>query len=46
MQVYESEIKKYPHPRSPEALKIVAQRCGAVSNLKYAAPFILIRMIK
>lgn len=46
MKLYESEVKKYPHPRSPEALKITAQRWGIVCGLKYAEAIILIRAIR
>ena len=46
MEIYESEIRKYPHPRSPEALKIISQRWGIVCGLKYAEAFMLIRMIR
>lgn len=46
MEIYESEIRKYPHPRSPEALKVISQRWGIVCGLKYAEAFMLIRMIR
>jgi LmbE family N-acetylglucosaminyl deacetylase len=46
MRLYESEVKKYPHPRSPEAIKIIAQRWGTVCGLNFAECFILIRNIK
>ncbi len=45
MKVYKSEIKKYPHPRSLKALRIVAQRWGIVCGLKYAEGFILVRKV-
>jgi LmbE family N-acetylglucosaminyl deacetylase len=45
MESYEFERRKYPHPRSPEALKIMAQRWGVVVGAKYAEAFMLIRSI-
>ena len=45
MESYEFEKRSYPHPRSPEALTILAQRWGvAVGNI-YAEAFCLIRNI-
>lgn len=45
MEFYEFERRKYPHPRSPEALKIVAQRWGIVVGKKYAEAFHIVRQI-
>jgi LmbE family N-acetylglucosaminyl deacetylase len=45
MESYEYERREYPHPRSPEALKIVAQRWGIAVGKKYAEAFCLIRNI-
>jgi hypothetical protein len=45
MECYEFEKREYPHPRSPEALKIVAQRWGIVIGKLYAEVFLLIRSI-
>ena len=45
MESYEFEKRSYPHPRSPEALKIQAQRWGVAMGLKYAEAFQLIRTI-
>jgi len=45
MESYEFEKRKYPHPRSPEALKILAQRWGIVVGKKYVEAFMLIRTI-
>jgi hypothetical protein len=36
MESYEFERRKYPHPRSPEALKIQAQRWGVVVGTNFA----------
>lgn len=45
MEAYEFEKRLYPHPRSPEALKIQAQRWGVVVGKQYAEAFMLIRSI-
>lgn len=45
MESYEFEKRKYPHPRSPEALKIQAQRWGITIGVEYAEAFMLIRSI-
>lgn len=45
MEFYEFERRKYPHPRSPEALKTVAQRAGLVVGVKHAERFVLIRHV-
>lgn len=45
MESYEFEKRNYPHPRSPEALKIYAQKWGIVVGRSYAEAFILIRLI-
>ena len=42
MQVYETEVRKYPHPRSLEALRQIAYRNGAIVGLKAAEMFQLI----
>ena len=45
MESYEFEKRKYPHPRSPEALTILAQQRGIMVGKKYAEAFMLIRTI-
>lgn len=45
MESYEFEKRPYPHPRSPEALRILAQRWGVVIGKSYAEAFMLIRHI-
>jgi LmbE family N-acetylglucosaminyl deacetylase len=45
MESYKYEKRKYPHPRSPEALKIQAQRWGIAVGTEYAEAFQIIRMI-
>jgi len=45
MESYEFEKRAYPHPRSPEALRIQAQRWGIVVGKAYAEAFMLIRSV-
>jgi len=45
IEAYEYEKRIYPHPRSPEALTILAQRWGVTIGRKYAEAFMLIRLI-
>ncbi len=45
MESYEFEKRKYPHPRSPEALKIQAQRWGITVGKSFAEAFALVRNI-
>ncbi len=45
MESYEFERREYPHPRSPEALKIQAQRWGIMVGTKFAEAFCLVRAI-
>lgn len=43
MECYEYEKRKYPHPRSPKALKILAQQRGITVGKKYVEAFNIIR---
>lgn len=45
IESYQFEKRNYPHPRSPEALKIQAQRWGIVVGVNYAEAFCVIRQI-
>lgn len=45
MESYEFERRAYPHPRSPEALRIQAQRWGVAVGSAYSEAFMLIRSI-
>ena len=45
MQVYESETRAFPHPRSPEALRAIALRWGSVVGVQPAEAFELVREI-
>jgi LmbE family N-acetylglucosaminyl deacetylase len=46
MEMYEGEARPYPHPRSPQALKAIAQRWGSNVDLEYAEAFELVRSIR
>ena len=46
MLYYENEIRKFPHPRSAEALRSKAQSWGATIGVEYAEAFELIRSIR
>lgn len=46
MKVYESEVREFPHARSLEAIKILAQKRGAEVGLNYAECFKLIRDVR
>ena len=43
MEAYEFERRPYPHPRSPEALRVLARRWGIATGQAYAEAFMLIR---
>jgi len=45
MENYEFEKRKYPHPRSPESLKIQAQRWGVSIGSDFAEAFTIVRLI-
>jgi LmbE family N-acetylglucosaminyl deacetylase len=45
MQVYESETREFPHPRSPEILRAMAHRWGGAVGLNAAEAFSCIREI-
>lgn len=45
MESYEFEKRAYPHPRSPQALTILAQRWGIANGCNYAEAFCLIRSV-
>ena len=46
MALYQSEARPFPHPRSSEALRAIAQRWGSVVGVEYAEAFELIRLIR
>ena len=43
---YESEVRPFPHPRSPEALQAIAHRWGSVVGCHAVEAFELIRSIR
>ena len=45
MQIYESETRPWPHPRSPEALVTLAKRWGSVTGQGLSEAFQLVRSI-
>lgn len=46
LKVYRTEIRPYPHPRSPEGCEIVAKCWGLKSGLTMAEAFWLMREVK
>jgi len=46
MECYESETRKFPHPRSPEALRAAAMRWGSVAGCAAAEAFELVRSVR
>ena len=46
MEAYESEVRTFPHPRSPEALRAIAHRWGSVMGAQYGEAFELIRAVR
>jgi LmbE family N-acetylglucosaminyl deacetylase len=45
MQIYESEARPFPHPRSSQALRVIAEKWGSSVSLHAAEVFQLIRSI-
>lgn len=43
---YQTELRKYPHPRSPKSVKIYNQRSGITIGKKLAERFYLVRSIR
>jgi LmbE family N-acetylglucosaminyl deacetylase len=46
MECYESETRRFPHPRSPEALRALATRWGSVVGCAAAEAFELVRSVR
>ena len=46
MELYESEARPFPHPRSPEALRAQARRWGSTVGLGAAEAFDLVRQVQ
>lgn len=46
MEAYQSELRKYPHPRSLEAMKIKAQQRGIEIGSEFAEAFVCIKNVR
>lgn len=46
MQIYESEARPFPHPRSTEALQALAKRWGSAVSVDAAEAFELVRLVR
>lgn len=46
MEVYESELKAFPHPRSEEAIDALAKKRGSEAGFKAAEAFCLVRELR
>ena len=46
MRAYAGEVRPFPHPRSPSALRAIAKRWGSVAGVNYAEAFELIRSVR
>lgn len=44
-ETFESEVKPFPHPRSPEAVQIYAQQRGISVGLRAAEGFVTVRQV-
>ena len=45
MDIYDSEARDFPHPRSAESLRAIARRWGSAAGLQAAEAFELIRQV-
>ena len=43
---FETEIRPYPHPRSPEAVRVYAQQRGVTVGMNAAEAFVLVRHLQ
>jgi len=46
LEEYKTELKKYPHPRSLEEVKLIAKNWGITVGLNYSEAFKTVRIIK
>jgi len=46
MQLYESEAREFPHPRSVDGLRAISRRWGSVAGLQAAEAFELVREVR
>ena len=44
--IYECEMRAFPHPRSPDALRAIAMRWGSVAGVEAAEAFELVREVR
>ena len=45
LRLYKSEQKKFPHPRSPNSLKLASAQRGSAIGVKFAEAFMIWREI-
>lgn len=45
LKAYGTELRAFPHPRSPQAIRSIAEACAIKVGLRYAEEFMLIRDI-
>ena len=45
LKAYKTEIRKFPHPRSSDALEVIAKKWGTVSGFMAAEAFTLVRQL-
>jgi LmbE family N-acetylglucosaminyl deacetylase len=45
MQMYESESRSYPHPRSPKSIRAIARNWGRTAGMQAAEAFELVRAV-
>ena len=46
LKAYKNEIRRFPHPRSAEALEVIAKRWGTIAGFFAAEAFCLVREFK
>lgn len=46
MNVYKSELREWPHPRSTEGIRILSKLRGMQAGMNYAEAFEVVRMLK
>lgn len=46
LEAYQNEIRRFPHPRSSEALEIISKRWGTVAGFMAAEAFSLVRSLR
>jgi len=46
MELYDTEVRSFPHPRSPEAIQATARRWGSVAGFESVEAFELIRLAR